>query len=448
MDLKQLPDLIENELWHKPINQRAGWQRPLVHTGRMAYGVVRMFTGGKFNMRAMSLVYTTLLSIVPLLAVSFAVLRAFGVHNQLEPTLLSFLEPLGDRKEEVVAQVVQFVENLRLGVLSSLGMVMLIYTVVAMTHKVEQAFNDIWRVSTPRSLARRFSDYLSVILIGPVLIFSGLSQTRSAMDSEAIKWLVSVEPFGTLLYGISLMVPYILVCAAFSFLYGFVPNTRVKLSAAVVGGVFTGVLWSAASVIFATLVVRSGNYSAIYAGFASVVLFMVWLYLGWLIILIGGQVAFYWQYPRFLDPRTENPHLSSREREEVAIELMALIAGAHYNHQPLCTFETLEAQRQDLQPDTILHLLDLLEEKGLILVTGSNPESFLPARRIEQIYLQDILLAVRGQDHIKMPSLPKVTGIMNQIDDAISNALENKTLLDLIEETPAPAREALSTTAS
>ena len=226
--IKQLSGLVIEELWEKDLAERTSFQRFLVRVARMVFGVARKFIDNNFSMRAMSLVYTTLLSLVPLLAVSFAMLQAFGVHNQLEPTLLEFLDPLGDKKYEITTRIVDFVENLRLGVLSSLGMVMLFYTIVSMTHKVEQAFNDIWHVSKPRSIARRFSDYLSVIIVGPVLVFSALSMTRALLHSSVIQWLAAVEPFGTLLTGITLMVPYLLVCGAFAFLYGFVPNTKVN----------------------------------------------------------------------------------------------------------------------------------------------------------------------------------------------------------------------------
>ena len=428
---EQLHDRILQELWETDINQRKPQAQALVRLGRMVYAIARKFADGQLNMRAMSLVYTTLLSLVPLLAVSFAVLRAFGVHNQLEPTLLEFLDPLGERKVDIVQRIVEFVENLRLGVLSSLGMVMLIYTVVSMTHKVEQAFNEVWHVSRPRSLARRFSDYLSVILIGPVLVFSALSMTRMVMHSSVVQWIASVEPFGTLLYGVSLLIPYALVCGAFAFLYGFVPNTKVKLITALVGGLFSGVLWSMANLIFANLVVNSSNYSAIYAGFAGVVLFMVWLYIGWLITLVGGQVTFYWQNPRFLDPRTERLSLSNREREEVALELMTLIGRAHYQHEPLWTFSRLEQYRRDLQPNVLYDLLVMLQRHKLIIASADQPPRYLPSRDVGKIELEEILTVVRGQDLLAL-SIKNVNALMSQVDTAISQTLNNKTLKDLI----------------
>lgn len=431
--LQRLKQRILHELWERDISERPTLVYALVYVGRTIWSIGRKFVDGDLNMRAMSLVYTTLLSIVPLAAISFSMLRGFGVHNQLEPTLLEFLSPLGERKVEITSQIVTFVENLRLGVLSTLGMVMLIYTIIAMTHKVESAFNNIWHVSKPRSLARRFSDYLSVILVGPVVVFSGLSLSRTLLDSSVVLWLTSMEPFGTLFYGVSHLLPYVLICSGFMFLYGFVPNTRVTPSAAMVGGLFSGALWSTASVIFANLVVNSSNYSAIYAGFAGAVLFMVWIYIGWLIILVGGQVAFYWQNPRFLDPRTEKKTLNSRESEEVALELMTLIGKAHYRYEPLMTFHTLEAQRMDLQPETLLRELRRLEKHGLIVTTATQPPTFLPSRDVSTIKISEILQHIRGRDQMKMASLPCVAKIMDDVDQAIAKTVATLTLKDLIE---------------
>jgi len=429
----QIAQTIEYELWERDIQQRPLIMRILINLGRMLWGVARKFLDGNFSMQAMSLVYTTLLSIVPLAAISFSVLRGFGVHNQLEPTLLEFLAPLGERKIEITSQIVSFVENLRLGVLSTLGMVMLLYTIIATTHKVESAFNGIWHVTKPRSIARRFADYLSVIVVGPVIVFSGVSLSRTVLHSSVVQWLASVEPFGTLLYGVSMLVPYVLICSGFAFLYGFVPNTKVKFSAANIGGVFSGLLWSAASVVFANLVVNSSNYSAIYAGFAGAVLFMVWIYIGWLIILVGGQVAFYWQNPRFLDPRTEKAVLTSREAEEVTLQLMTLIGRAHYRHESLWTFASLEQRLPDLQPDILLRELRRLEQCGLIVVTNTQPPSFIPARDVSNIQVSEILEMVRGRDHANISGLSSVAELMDQVDIAISQSVDALTLKDLIE---------------
>ncbi len=426
---------IDQVLWEQDLEQR-GWIGQLgVRLGRIVYGIVRKFTDGQLNLRAMSLVYTTLLSLVPLLAVSFSVLKAFGVHNQLEPVLMELLDPLGTQGQEVGTEILGFVENLRVGVLGSLGIAMLFYTVISLVHKVEQTFNDIWQVAASRNMARRFSDYLSVILIGPVLVFTAVGLTASAMDSAAVQWLLSINHVGGAILSLSRLGPYFLVIGAFAFVYGFIPNTRVQLSAALIGGIFAGVLWYTTGKIFANFVVNSTNYSAIYSGFASAILFMVWLYVGWLIVLVGGQVTFYWQNPRFMDPRSQRAVMDNRRREELVLELMMLIGRAHYYKQEsLWTLEALEARYNSLEPGVMVRLLDELITRRLIIASNDKLPAYLPAFDTENITLQEVLVVARGAPVNIGCGLPAVDTVMDRLDATITEVLQGRTLKDLILE--------------
>ena len=150
---------------------------------RYPYGLIRDILRGDLTLRAMSLVYTTLLSIVPLMAVSFSVLKGLGYHRELEPVLYTFLEPLGERGFELTSQIMTFVERVRGDVLGSLGLIFLLYTTVSMIQKVEESFNFVWRVAQPRSLMRRVSEYLNVMFIDPaytIATFASLATARAA----------------------------------------------------------------------------------------------------------------------------------------------------------------------------------------------------------------------------------------------------------------------------
>jgi membrane protein len=159
-----------------------GWHKSLlVRTLRIVYATWKEFTDVQLSLRAMGLVYTTLLSLVPLLAVSFSVLKAFGVHNKIEPFLFSVLEPLGPKGAEITSRIIEFVNNIKVGILGSIGLAFLFYTVISLLQKIENAFNSIWKVSSSRSFARRFSDYTSVMLVGPLLVFAAMGLTATVM---------------------------------------------------------------------------------------------------------------------------------------------------------------------------------------------------------------------------------------------------------------------------
>jgi membrane protein len=291
---------LSEYVWGDDLRDLAGLHRIAVFIMRILHMLLRELLGGQLNLRAMSLVYTTLLSFVPLLAVSFSVLKAFGVHNTIEPLLLNFLAPLGPKGAEVTKNIIGFVENVDVGVLGSVGFAMLIYTVIALLQKTESAFNFVWQVDHLRSLSQRFSNYLSVILIGPVLIFSAIGLTATIFNTALAQKLVSIEPFGSLILFSGKLAPYFLVCLAFTFIYILIPNTRVQVRAALVGGLIAGGLWETTGWGFAAFIASSSKYAAIYSSFAILILLLIWLYLNWLILLIGSQIAFFVQHPQYM----------------------------------------------------------------------------------------------------------------------------------------------------
>ena len=235
-----LDQLVTRQLWDIDISTLSQPQRWLVVCVRLGHLFFNELTTGLLTLQAMSLVYTTLLSIVPVIAVSFSILKAFGVHNQVEPMLLHFVAPMGEQGAEVVARILVYVENLKVGVLGALGLAMLLYTVISLIHKVEKALNTIWRTQGNRSLARRFSDYLSIVIVGPVLIFTALGITASAMHTPWVQSLIQYEPFGTVLILSQQLLPFVLVVAAFGFIYMLVPNAHVRPAAALVGALVGG----------------------------------------------------------------------------------------------------------------------------------------------------------------------------------------------------------------
>ncbi|MDP1929009.1 MAG: YhjD/YihY/BrkB family envelope integrity protein, partial [Thiobacillus sp.] len=164
--------LLHTRLWRAGHETLPAWQElPLVLLRALVLAT-RDIVGERLNLRAMSLVYTTLLSLVPLLAVSFSVLKAFGVHNAARPALLALLAPLGDERVQMVDQITGFVDNIKVGVLGVVGVALLLYTAVSLVQKVEQGFNEVWHVRRERTFAQRFSNYLSVIFTAPVLLFA------------------------------------------------------------------------------------------------------------------------------------------------------------------------------------------------------------------------------------------------------------------------------------
>lgn len=422
---------IKETLWRRQASTTSRRMNIALRILRIAAVLVRDATQGQLTLRAMSLVYTTLLSLVPLLALSFSVLKAFGVHNQIEPMLRSVLAPLGENSDELTGRIIIFIGNMNVGVLGSVGLALLIYTSLSLIQKVEESFNFIWHITRPRSFGERFSRYLSLLLVGPILVFSTLGITASVMNADIVDRILSVEPFGLIFVGLSRLVPYLLVMGAFTFVYRFIPNTRVWPTAALVGGVIAGIAWQSAGWAFAEFAASSASYTAIYSGFAVLILFMIWLYLSWLILLFGASIAFYYQHPEYLVARAGEPYLSNRTRERLALGAMSLVAGNFLGGRPPPSINEL-AQELCVPAHILALVVDTIERRGLLVRTAGDPAAYLPARDPAGIPLGEIIETVRSGDddhHLSGDSWPsQVEDVISRIDEAFDAALAGLTL--------------------
>jgi membrane protein len=377
--------------------------------------------------RATSLAYTTLLSIVPGLALSFSLLKTFGVNNLLEPLLLQLLAPLGEKAPELTGTILGFVKRVDVGVLGFVGLVFLIYTIISMLEKIEAAFNHIWRVGEARSFTRRAGDYLSVVLLGPVLIFSAIGLTASMPGAATVRKLVAQEPFGTLFFLGGKLLPFLLIIVAFAFVYLYIPNTRVPWRAALFGGTVGGLLWKLAGLLFARFVAGSASYHAIYSSLVIAILFMFWLNLSWLILLLGGQAAFYFQHPHYVRGHTRFAELSNRMKERLGLTLMVLVAERFVRGEPPWTLDEL-AERLSLPWETVKDALLVLKAANLVEETGRGDESFIPACDLAGLTLRDVLRGMRTgrEDEVlernAVFALPEIAALADELERAAAES--------------------------
>jgi membrane protein len=429
-DLRKRAEQLLFERHDLPVRP-ANWLLDLL---RYPFALVRDLLTGQLNLRAMGLVYTTLLSLVPLIAFAFAVLKGLGVHRDLEPLVYEFLKPIGERASELTAQMMRFVENVRGGVLGSVGLAFLLYTVVSTIQKLEGAFNFAWHVERPRSLMRRISEYLSLMVIGPVFLVVVFSLFGAIASHESMQWLTRHEPFGTIVRGLGVLGPFLFVTGVFTFLYAFVPNTRVRFRAAVVGGVTAGILWAASGAVFTQIVAASTRMVAIYAGFAIFLVALIWIYLSWLILLIGAQLSFYVQNPRYLRVGQAPIRLTSALRERLAFTVMLLIARRFVAGEPPWEQRQL-AEDLEIPGAALGSVVNSLEKAGLLTLT--EQEELLPARDLERIALADVLHAVRDERQYETWLLwrartePVADAVANSVDSAVRERIAGMTLREL-----------------
>jgi membrane protein len=418
---------------------RPGALRTVLRIARYPYAVIRDLAEGQINMRATALVFTTMLSIVPLLAFSFIIIRQFGGHagRDLQPIVLEFFRPVGADADQMTRQVLQFAGQLRRSVVGVVGLAFLAWSLIGTIQKVEGSFNYVWRVPEARSLGRRIAEFLSLLVVGPVLLGGFIALSHTALVAGPVQLASSLPLLNRLMsLGVHLA-PYLMVTTLFTFLYMFIPNTRVRFMPALIGAVVAGVLWAAVGSLFTRFVEFSSRLTLVYAGFAAVVAVVTWTYFGWLILLSGAQLSFYIQNPSYLRFGMRQLNLSAAEMEQLALTISFLVAHNAGTGRPRYT---LDALATDLGVTGLaLHpLVSALEEARVLKFSG---EQLLLARDPSYLTLIDILEAARHQHSGKPLSralaIPGISQAVAQVDTARRASCAGRTLRDLLQAGPA-----------
>ena len=433
--IQQLQKIVDTVVWDKDLEEAGPLGKLLAAVLRYLYAVLRDFMSGGLTMRAMSLVYTTLLAVVPLLAVSFAILKGFGVFNQLEPYLDDLLAPLGPQGEEITRKTLELVDNVRGSVLGGVGLAFFVYTAVSTVQKVEESFNYVWYVSKPRSFARRFTEYLIILLVGPMVMVTAIGMITSIQSNTVVQYVLTNEALGPVFVLAGKFVPYLLISAVFTFLYLFLPNTKVRFTSALFGGVAGGVMWATMGAIFTNFILYASRTLQIYAGFAVAITSLIWLYLNWLVLLLGSQLAFYHQRPAFLRVGRQEPRLSNGMRERLAINVMFLVGKAFRDPGRSITPAAVAAKLR-IPSITLAPIATALEEEGLLVTT--EKEQWLPGREMSRIRLDEILAVVRQKGETGSWRQPtwsdEIDALAARFDSAVRDIVGDRSLADLLDE--------------
>jgi membrane protein len=284
---------------------------------------------------------------------------------------------------------------------------------------------------------RRVSEYLSVMVVGPAVIVAALGLIASFAHTRGAQAIAQYEPFGTVLAIFGHLTPYVLVTAVFTFVYGFMPNTKVQFRAALIGGLFAGVVWAATGMIFTSFVVESTRNIVIYASFAIVIVALIWLHVSWLILLLGAQLSFYVQNPQYLRPGRGEIQLNASLRERVALSIMYLIVNDYRSANHRWNTNRL-AEHLDLPGAALNPIVDALERAKLLL--SAEDETWVPARDPQTIELVDVIEAVRhdtaGPRLAKIRDIAPAVAAARAAEEAMRKSLKGKTVNDLVKPEP------------
>lgn len=434
-NLSKLQKHFFSVIWDDIGKTRSRGQRYALAFARLVVAVVRDMREGYYGQRAASLAYTSLVTFVPLLAIAFSVLKGFGVHDALEAPLRAYLAPLGDNSGEVAERLIAFIGNVNVGVLGAVGTGMLLFGVVSMMYKIEYAFNDIWRVTRARSFLRRVRDYLTVIFLAPLSLFLSVAMTASLQHADfAWKWL-HLDLVDTAMQRVFATVPWMLFVLAFGALYGFMPNTRVQAVPALTAGLTTAVLWKLLGKAFALFVAGSASYAAIYSVFAVLILFMIWVYAGWTVVLIGASVTYYLQNPSNKAVSRRGRDLSLRLKERIALQACAELGRAFYKQNHGLTLHQLGTTLR-MPAMAVRDVADDLLSAGIIALNAGT-EEYIPARPFDATTVTELLDAIRAANEDGLLTAPRihlsphVSAVVKACEKAVRDKLGKQSLKQL-----------------
>jgi membrane protein len=413
-------------------SQRDGNLGRLLRAARYPYALLRDLARGQINLHAMGLVYASLLSIIPLVALSLGVLKALGAEEALRPLIHEFLKPMGRAADPFTDHVMTFARGVHGGLVGSLGLGVLIWTLLGTMRKVEDGFNFVWHVDVPRSFARRSAEYITLLLGLPMVLAALTTFWRMASSSTPVRMIETV-PLAELLQGWSLrLAPYLLLCALMTALYVVIPNTHVRLRPALYGGVTAGIIWALVGRFFTLFVLYSARLTLVYAGFAIMIAALLWTYFSWITLLLGAQLSFYVQNPGFLLEGQREPRLSSTELERLALGIMYLVAQRAVAGGPPLTIEALSLALE-FPGGAVTRTGDALIAAGYLGSEGSTLQLKQDAAHISVLAILHCARNQRSGFTRSASATPApVEAICRQFDRSSAQPLSGTMLADLL----------------
>lgn len=387
----RLVRFVTRDIWLQDMEKARGRRRGILGVLRWLYLVVHGFVADQCLLRASALTYTTVLSIVPTLAVAFSISKGLGIQNTEFIRVL--LMRIAAGREDTVTQILAYVDNTNVKTLGAVGLLALFVTVGSLMGTIEKAFNSIWGVARGRTLWRKFTDFFSVTLVCPIVMAAAFSFSVSLRHETLVQKLLNVGIVSYAYVAFLKMVPFLMIALMLFFIYVFIPNTRVRFGSALLGGLVAGLLWTLAEGAYVGYQIGAARYNAIYGGFAQLPLFLIWVYVTWVIVLLGAEVSFAVQNVRTFESEIRADTASREERDKLAVLVMLALTRAFYataGPVPLDRLCMVARAPVRLVQDT----LAAMERVSLVVGTeGDDPRYALTAPP-ESIRVMDILLAL------------------------------------------------------
>ncbi len=440
--ISQIVEFITVDIWRISLQEVPRKKSFFIKQLRIFTLAMKGFAEGKVQLKASSLTLYSILSVVPVMAMIFGISKGFGIQDTLKEKLMSSFQQYEqvDGHHELISWVLDSADNFlsqaKGGFIAGAGLILLFWSVMKVLGNIESSFNDIWQIKKQRSFTRKFTDYLSMMLIAPIFIFlsSGVTYFISSQFDKVVGIIPLLENFRFLLG----LVPYILIWFLLTIIYMVMPNTKVNFSSALIAGIIAGTMFQFIQWVYMEFQIGISRYGAIYGSFAAIPLFIIWMQMSWLIVLIGAEISFANQNVDQYEFETESHNISSRFKRLVTL-LIANLVIRNFAVGETSYTATQISRKLKVPIRVIREIIYELLDVGIFSETiGKTPKerTYQPAMDINKISIDLVMnrLEEKGSHHIvvsKNKEYQRLSDILDTFDTVIKESPSNVLLKDI-----------------
>lgn len=432
--MRKIVQFIRRDLWTIPLGDLSRGKAIGLKLLRILVLSIRDFNKHDCLFRASALTFYSLLSIVPVLAMAFGLAKGFGFENALQRQILERFQG----QQEVILKATDFahslLENTKGGLIAGIGILLLFWTIIRVLGNIEDSFNHIWGVSRSRGFARKVSDYLSAMLVCPILFIVSSavtvtirSQVKTVVERIGLLGTISGPVFFSFKF-----LPYAVIWVLFTFVYLFMPNKRINVRSGIFAGIIGGTLYQLFQMVYVTFQIGVAKYNAIYGSFAALPLFLVWLQVSWMIVLFGAEISYAHQNVQYHNFDGDCSALSySQHRLIHLLVVHLLVQGFSRGGKPL----TADAIADTLNVPLLLirQIMTNLVQSQLVseICHGDGKQTtYQPAQDIDRFTVKYVIdrLEQHGRAHLRLTdseAMQKLAGCLKDLGDIAAKSPAN-----------------------
>lgn len=431
---------VTEDIWNIPLGELPRHRSFIVREIRILVLAFKGFREDKIQLRASALTFYTLLSIVPVAAIAFGVARGFGFDKRLEAEIMNSFQGHQEVMNYVLQIARDFLQNTSGVFFGIVGLIILFWSVMQVLDHIEKSFNHIWQIKNSRPWIRKFADYLSLMIFGPVFLilassFTVYITTTVGSMSEKVDVIRSIEPAIIFLMRFA---PYFILWIVFTLLYMVMPNTRVKFRSALVAGVMAGTMFQFTQYLYIHFQVGVTKYNAIYGSFAAFPLFIIWMQASWLVVLLGAELSFANQNVNKYEFESESLHISQAQRRIITLMLLNIISRRFVEGQPPLSAAEL-AKIIQIPVRIAREIIYSIAEAGLvteIYVDQPKERLYQPALDVRLLRISYILNRLDNIGATEVPVLKnreyeKLTELISDFGNKVEKADSNILITDI-----------------